>query len=103
MSRVVITAWGAVSPYGVTPDALWDGLVSGRSAVRPIAKHVAGGLPVTTGGEVPIETSDKERDHVMSRRPIGDALGMAGLAARETALFWANGLDTFAHEKTSPT
>jgi 3-oxoacyl-[acyl-carrier-protein] synthase II len=98
MSRVVITAWGALSPFGVTPDALWDGLVSGRSAIRPIAKHVAGGLPVTTGGEVPIETSDKERDLVMSRRPIDDALAMAGLRAGETALFWANGLDTFAHD-----
>jgi len=98
VSRVVITAWGALSPFGVTPDALWDGLVAGRSAVQPIAKHVAGGLPVTTGGEVPVETSDKERDLVMSRRPINDALAMAGLARGETSLFWANGLDTFAHE-----
>ncbi|HUS28203.1 MAG TPA: beta-ketoacyl-[acyl-carrier-protein] synthase family protein [Kofleriaceae bacterium] len=98
MTRVAITAWGALSPFGVTADALWDGLVSGRSAVKPIAKHVAGGLPVTTGGEVRIETSDRERDLVMSRRSIDDALAMAGLVRAETALFWANGLDTFAHE-----
>ncbi|HTL36776.1 MAG TPA: beta-ketoacyl synthase N-terminal-like domain-containing protein, partial [Kofleriaceae bacterium] len=103
MSRVAITAWGALSPFGLTPDALWNGLVSGASAVRPIAKHVAGGLPVTTGGEVPIETSDQERDLVMSRRPVDDALVMAGLQARETALFWANGLDTFAHVHSGPT
>jgi 3-oxoacyl-[acyl-carrier-protein] synthase II len=88
-----------VSPFGLTPDALWDGLVSGRSAIRPVPKHVAGGLPVTTGGEVPLETADSERDAVMSRRPISDALTAAGLRAQDTALLWANGLDTFAHER----
>lgn len=98
MTRVAITAWGAVSPFGLTPDALWDGLVSGASAVRPVARHVAGGLPVTTGGQAPLETTDAERDLVMSRRPIADALAAAGLRADETALLWANGLDTFAHD-----
>lgn len=98
MTRVAITAWGALSPFGLTPAALWDGLVAGASAVRPIAKHVAGGLPVTTGGEVPLETGEHDRDREMSRRAIRDALAMAGLRANQTALFWANGLDTFAHD-----
>src|SRR5947207_1389928 len=52
----------AVSPFGLTADALWDGLLSGRSAVRPIARFVAGGLPVTTGGEVPLEAADHAGD-----------------------------------------
>src|SRR4051812_7982532 len=100
MTRVAITAWGAVSPFGLTPEALWNGLVSGASAVRPVARHVAGGLPVTAGGQVPIEASDAEPALVMSQRPIDDALRAAGLRADETALLWANGLDTFAHDES---
>jgi 3-oxoacyl-[acyl-carrier-protein] synthase II len=98
VTRVAITAMAAVSPFGLTAGALWDGLVSGRSAVRPIARFVAGGLPVTTGGEVPLEAAEHERDLAISRRPIRDALAQAGLSAGDTALVWANGLDTFAHD-----
>lgn len=97
--RVAVTGMGAVSPFGLTVDALWEGLVSGRSAVRRIARLVAGGLPVTTGGEVPIAAADGERDLVMSRRPIADALAHSGLRAADTALVWANGLDTFAYDR----
>ncbi len=99
MTRVAITGMGAASPFGLTAGALWDGLVSGRSAVRPIAELVRGGLPVTAGGEVPLEAADVERDLAMSRRPIAGALAEAGLSAADTALFWANGLDTFAHDR----
>src|SRR5438067_2441876 len=77
MTRVVVTGAGCVSPFGLTPDALWDGLVSGRSAVRTVARFTAGGLPVTTGGEAPLEALDRERDLAMSRRPIVDALDSA--------------------------
>jgi 3-oxoacyl-[acyl-carrier-protein] synthase II len=96
--RVVVTGMGAVSPFGTTAASLWDGLVSGRSAVRSIARFVAGGLPVTTGGEAPLEAADHERDLVISRCPIAEALAQAGLAPSQTALIWANGLDTFAHD-----
>jgi 3-oxoacyl-[acyl-carrier-protein] synthase II len=99
VSRVVITGMGAVSPFGLTVDALWDGLVRGESAVRAIPTFVAGGLPVTSGGQVPLpDTPDAVRDLAMSRRPIADALAQAGLAPADAALYWANGLDTFAHE-----
>jgi 3-oxoacyl-[acyl-carrier-protein] synthase II len=98
MTRVVVTGVGCVSPFGLTPDALWDGLVSGRSAVRTIDRFVAGGLPVTAGGAVPIDAPDHERDLAMSRRPIADALALAGLRANQTGLVWANGLDTFAYD-----
>ncbi len=36
MRRVVITGMGVVSPLGNTIDAFWDGLVSGRSAVKSL-------------------------------------------------------------------
>ena len=97
MTRVVITGLGAVSPFGLTVDALWDGLVSGRSAVRAIDRFVAARLPVIAGGEVPLEVPEASRDLAMSRHPIEAALAHAGLAPGDAGLFWANGLDTFAH------
>jgi 3-oxoacyl-[acyl-carrier-protein] synthase II len=99
VTRVAITAMAAVSPFGLTAGALWEGLVSGRSAVRQVASFVAGGLPVTTGGEVPLEAAEHERDVALSRRAIQDALAQAGLSAADTGLIWANGLDTFAHDR----
>lgn len=44
--EVVITGMGVVSPYGVGPDALWQGIASGISAVRPITEFDTSGLPV---------------------------------------------------------
>jgi 3-oxoacyl-[acyl-carrier-protein] synthase II len=97
VTRVVVTGVGAVSPFGLTVGALWDGLVSGRSAVRAIDRFVAARLPVIAGGEVPLDVSEASRDLAMSRHPIDAALAHAGLAAESTGLLWANGLDTFAH------
>lgn len=36
--RVVVTGMGAITPYGVTVDRLWDGLVEGRSRVSRITR-----------------------------------------------------------------
>lgn len=36
MTSIVVTGVGAVTPAGVGPDALWDGVVSGRSVVQRI-------------------------------------------------------------------
>jgi 3-oxoacyl-[acyl-carrier-protein] synthase II len=41
MRRVVITGMGAVTPLGVGVSALWKGLTSGNSAVRPITRFDA--------------------------------------------------------------
>jgi len=49
--RVVITGMGVVSPLGLTPDDVWDGLASGRSAVAPIESFPTGGLPLHHGAE----------------------------------------------------
>ncbi len=35
-TRVVITGLGAVTPLGSSPEALWEGLLAGRSGVGPI-------------------------------------------------------------------
>jgi 3-oxoacyl-[acyl-carrier-protein] synthase II len=97
VTRVVITGLGAVSPFGLTVEALWDGLVAGRSAVRAIDRFVAARLPVIAGGEVPLAVPDAVRDVTMSQRAIDAALGHARLAPEDAGLVWANGLDTFAH------
>jgi 3-oxoacyl-[acyl-carrier-protein] synthase II len=51
--RVAVTGVGIVSPLGLTAAATWDGLVSGRSGVRPITLFDPAGFPVRIAGEVP--------------------------------------------------
>lgn len=95
--RVGVTGLGAVSPFGLTVEALWDGLASGRSAVRAIDRFVAARLPVIAGGQVPLDASEAGRDLAMSQQPITAALAHAGLSPDGAGIVWANGLDTFAH------
>jgi 3-oxoacyl-[acyl-carrier-protein] synthase II len=49
--RVVITGVGAVSPLGSTAEALWHGLLAGRSGVAPITRFDTEGYPVTFAAE----------------------------------------------------
>jgi 3-oxoacyl-[acyl-carrier-protein] synthase II len=49
--QVVITGLGAASPFGVGMDALWQGLVSGTSAVKPITRFDASGFRSRYAGE----------------------------------------------------
>jgi 3-oxoacyl-[acyl-carrier-protein] synthase II len=98
MTRVVVTGVGALSPFGAGADALWRGVLAGRSAIGTIARLVAAGLPVTTGAEVALELDAPARALAMSRAPIDEALVASGLAAADTALFWANGLDAYDHD-----
>src|SRR5690349_1952871 len=53
MRRVVITGVGVVSPLGIGAKAHWEGLISGKSAVRRIAAFDPAGFPSQVGGEVP--------------------------------------------------
>jgi len=51
--EAVITGMGAVSPWGLGVEALWQGLLSGRSALRPITRFDASPFRNALGGEVP--------------------------------------------------
>ncbi len=51
--RVVITGMGVVSPFGVGSDKLWEGVVSGKSAISRIENmEDMSGHTVLIGGEI---------------------------------------------------
>lgn len=49
--RVVITGFGLISPLGITPEALWEGLSAGRSGIAPLESLAAEAFPSSFGGE----------------------------------------------------
>jgi len=51
--RVVVTGMGAVSPLGRGVDALWSGLLAGRSGIRRLEGLNLTGQEVDFGGQVP--------------------------------------------------
>lgn len=50
--RVVITGVGAVTPIGTGAEGLWRGVLANRSAVRPIDRFDASGLPSRMAAQV---------------------------------------------------
>lgn len=50
--RVVITGIGIVSGLGLSAQATWEALCTGKSALRPIARFDASGFPSRLGSEV---------------------------------------------------
>lgn len=51
--RVVITGMGAVTPYGLGCDLLWNNLIKGKSAIRTLTQVDLEKHTVNIGGEVP--------------------------------------------------
>ncbi len=51
--RVVVTGIGSVTGYGAGTDALWRGLLSGRPAIRPIARFDPSSHRTQLAAEVP--------------------------------------------------
>ncbi|HVS03298.1 MAG TPA: beta-ketoacyl-[acyl-carrier-protein] synthase family protein [Thermoanaerobaculia bacterium] len=91
-TRVVVTGLGAVSGWGAGVDALWRGLSSGRTALRPVERFATGRHRTTIGAEVPAEAvADGAADRRLSLADrfalaaAGEALAEAGLAADELA------------------
>lgn len=56
--RVVITGMGIVSPLGLLPAEVWQGLSAGRSAVGPIGLFPTAGLPLHHAAEARAFTGD---------------------------------------------
>lgn len=60
--RVVVTGMGVVSAGGCDVESLWDGLVTGVSAVAPIRRFDASGFPSRIAAEVDaVDTLPGER------------------------------------------
>ena len=90
--RVAITGAGAVSPLGRGVDALWSGLLAGRSGIRRLEGIDLTGLDIDFGGQVPnFDPSDllepkqvKRLDRFAQLAIVAsvEALMSAGLPAR---------------------
>ncbi len=52
MSKIVITGMGAVCGAGLSVDAIWEAIISGKSAVAPISQWDASQWPVNLSAEV---------------------------------------------------
>ena len=50
--RVVVTGIGAISPYGPGVDLMWNNLLAGESAIKPIENFDVSGFSCTIGGEI---------------------------------------------------
>ncbi|HHN46042.1 MAG TPA: beta-ketoacyl-[acyl-carrier-protein] synthase family protein [Planctomycetes bacterium] len=70
-TKTYIVGMGAVSPFGKTVDALWNGLLSGRCALKPVTVIPADGLRNPLAGQVDGYPPDAERSR--SLRMLIDA------------------------------
>lgn len=82
--RVVVTGMGAVTPFGLTVDRYWDGLIEGRSGITRISLFDPSEFDVTIGGEIP----NFDAEQLLDRRIIKrlDRYAQIALVATEEAV-----------------
>lgn len=66
--RVVVTGMGAVTPFGLTVDRYWDGLIEGRSGITRVSLFDASQFDVSIGGEIPNFDPEQLLDRRMIKR-----------------------------------
>ncbi|WP_234572843.1 beta-ketoacyl-ACP synthase II [Rhodohalobacter sp. 614A] len=66
--RVVITGIGAFTPVGKTAPDFWNGLISGKSGVRPIEHFDTSDLPTKFAGQIENYDSNDYFDRKEARR-----------------------------------
>jgi len=88
--RVVVTGMGAVTPFGVTVDRYWDGLIEGRSGITAISLFDTSQFDVHIGGEVTAFDAEKHLDRRIIKRL--DRYAQFALIACDEAVK-ASGLD----------
>jgi 3-oxoacyl-[acyl-carrier-protein] synthase II len=64
--RVVVTGMGAVTPLGTDVASTWEGLVDGRSGIRPITAFDPSRVTSRIAGEVP----GFDASHVLDRKEL---------------------------------
>src|SRR5438552_4010332 len=89
--RTVITGFGLLTPVGLGREAAWQGILSGKSAVRRISSFDPSGLEVQVAAELPgwdakLFVDKKDRK---SLKTMGKAIQF-GFAAGSMALQDAN-------------
>jgi 3-oxoacyl-[acyl-carrier-protein] synthase II len=82
--RVVITGLGMVSPLGASAAETWQGVVSGRGGVAPIARFDASTFPTQFAAEVKDFSVDPYVSNRATRRLLSRAASF-GLAAAKMA------------------
>lgn len=80
-TRVVVTGLGTSSPLGGDVESTWDGLVAGRSGVRPITEDWVEDLPVKIAGTAAVDPS-QVLERVKARR-LDRSSQLAMVAAME--------------------
>ncbi|MHC4339952.1 MAG: beta-ketoacyl-[acyl-carrier-protein] synthase family protein [Planctomycetota bacterium] len=95
--KVAITGLGLVTPYGEGVEIFWDGLMEGRSAVRPVEGLDLLDMPTTHYGQLPpIDFDahiDPQRSALWSKPSKLSVLG--GILAAKDA-----GVDRFTPDRT---
>jgi 3-oxoacyl-[acyl-carrier-protein] synthase II len=89
MSQIVISGLGVVTSLGKNLNEFWDGLMNGRSGIRPLTRMKTDDLQVTIGGEISdldLETLQEHLGDLIDVRRIDWATRFALVAAREALL-----------------
>ncbi len=82
---VVVTGVGATTPLGGDAASFWDGLLAGRSGVRPLTEEWAAELPVRIAARVAVEPSQVLKP--VEVRRLDRSAQFSLIAAREA---WAD-------------
>ena len=94
--RIAITGVGAVCGAGLTVDAIWDAIQSGRSAIRPIVQWDPAAWPVCIAAEVTADNrtlvADRKLHKMITRTDlfglyaVDQAVEQSGLLAHREKL-----------------
>jgi len=82
-TRVVVTGLGAVSPYGLGVPLLWESLLAGKSAIRPIQAFDTSPYRGKVAAEVPADAYQDAANRELCGSPEETATLFATMAARE--------------------
>lgn len=79
MTRVVVTGVGLATPLGVGTEAAWNGLLEGRTAIKPITSYDASSLRTQQAAEI----ADFDAEQFANRKTLrsmtrNDQLALAG-------------------------